>query len=157
MEPGRPELVHRLDHPANFEYLVPFGSDAKVTALLRIDARFGFLHAAASFPEGITFPHVTWDEVRQRLSEGQLETIEWMAEEVSLGQRFREAYRLFKGTWCLHPALVWLPCWESRSPFYPFYMVSVGSQHLYISCWDGTVYVRLHPFGAGGPQLPGGI
>jgi hypothetical protein len=156
-ESSRPELVNRLDHPNVFEYIVPFAKEGSTTTLLRVDARFGCLLEAASYPQGIQFPQLTADDIRDRLMHDTLDTTEWLIEGRHMGLRFREAKRLFKDLWCLYPTLVWLPCWESRSPLYPFYMVSIGSQRLYISSWDGTIYSRLRPFGPSGTQRPGGI
>jgi len=156
-QPGEPELVHRLDIPHSFDYLVPFLRGQAVTAVLRVDGRFGYLQQALSYADGVRFPRITWDEVRQRLAQEVLEVTEWIAQEGCLGQCFPDKYQVFKGMFCLYPALVWVPCWESRSPFYPFYMVSIGSDRFYISSLDGAVYRRLHPFGPTGPQRPGGL
>ena len=43
----------------------------------------------------------------------------------------------------LSPTLVWQPCLESLSPFYPFHLVSVGAFNLYVRV-DGQVFTELH-------------
>ncbi|MHC4675902.1 MAG: hypothetical protein ACYTBZ_25715, partial [Planctomycetota bacterium] len=86
-----------------------------------------------------------------------LEVTELIAAKGHLGLCVPHKYQVFKGMFCLYPVMVWLPCWESRSPFYPLYMVNVGSDQFFISSVDGTVYRRLHAFGPTGPQRPGGI
>jgi hypothetical protein len=53
------------------------------------------------------------------------------------------------GAHCFYPAMVWKPCQESRSPYYPFYMVTVGNRQIYIG-YDGKIYTELHDI------LPGG-
>jgi len=44
---------------------------------------------------------------------------------------------------CFYPIMVWKPCYESRSPYYPFYMITVGNRHIYVG-YDGTIYTQLH-------------
>jgi hypothetical protein len=42
-----------------------------------------------------------------------------------------------------YPTLVWKPCLESLSPYYPFRMFIVGTRHLYVRA-DGRVVTELH-------------
>ena len=44
---------------------------------------------------------------------------------------------------CLYPILVWKPCRESLSPFWPFHMFTVGAYRLYVRI-DGTIFTALH-------------
>jgi hypothetical protein len=44
---------------------------------------------------------------------------------------------------CLYPTLVWKPCRESLSPFWPFHMFTVGSHRIYVRV-DGEVFTALH-------------
>jgi hypothetical protein len=44
---------------------------------------------------------------------------------------------------CFFPTLVWKPCRESLSPYYPFYLFTVGSNHIYVRS-DGAVFTELH-------------
>lgn len=53
-----------------------------------------------------------------------------------------------EGAFCFYPTLVWRPCWESRSPYYPFYQFTVGSSIIYVG-YDGRVYPELHDLGHG--------
>ena len=43
---------------------------------------------------------------------------------------------------CQYPHLVWRPCCESLSPYYPFYMFTVGHHRLYVRI-DGAVFTSL--------------
>jgi len=43
----------------------------------------------------------------------------------------------------VHPALVWRPCRESLSPFYPFRMILLGAYRLYVRIFDGAVFTAL--------------
>jgi hypothetical protein len=44
---------------------------------------------------------------------------------------------------CLYPALVWRPCLESLSPFFPFHMLTVGDHRIYVRV-DGRLFTTLH-------------
>jgi len=44
--------------------------------------------------------------------------------------------------------MVWKPCYESRSPFYPFYLFTIGGTNIYIG-YDGTIYPELNEMGLG--------
>lgn len=57
-------------------------------------------------------------------------------------------------TWCLQEALFWIPCWESRSPAYPFYVVASGDRLYFVGTLDGVAYESLHPFTPA--SVPGG-
>jgi hypothetical protein len=41
-----------------------------------------------------------------------------------------------------HPVLVWKPCLQSRSPFLPFYQLSVGDSFVYYRV-DGERFSKL--------------
>ncbi len=43
---------------------------------------------------------------------------------------------------CIYPHLVWQPCLESLSPYYPFYMFTIGGHRLYVRI-DGPVFASL--------------
>jgi Acetoacetate decarboxylase (ADC) len=55
---------------------------------------------------------------------------------------------LREGAFCVYPTLVWRPCEESRSPFYPFHQITVGGVTIYVG-YDGRVYPALHDLGRG--------
>ena len=44
---------------------------------------------------------------------------------------------------CQYPTLVWKPCRESLSPFWPFHLFTVGNHQIYIRT-DGAVFTALH-------------
>jgi hypothetical protein len=44
---------------------------------------------------------------------------------------------------CLYPTLVWKPCRESLSPFWPFHMLTIGAHRIYVRI-DGAVFTALH-------------
>ena len=44
---------------------------------------------------------------------------------------------------CQYPTLVWKPCLESLSPFYPFHMFTAGGHPIYVRT-DGIIFTELH-------------
>lgn len=133
--PGEPVLVQRLDHPDSFYYLVPMQSSQKrAPVLVSVDARFGNYRQSVLLPEG-TAPLIARPEARK------------VAEMVTdkrweFGDR-RGELLVRKEAATLHPTLVWKPCLESLSPFYPFQMLTTATDRIYIRI-DGKVFTKLH-------------
>lgn len=44
---------------------------------------------------------------------------------------------------CHHPTLVWKPCRESLSPFFPFHLFTIGDHRIYLRS-DGALFTALH-------------
>jgi hypothetical protein len=134
-EPGEPQLVQRLDLQDTFYYIVPLqtGRDT-YPAAVSVDARFGLYNqAAALLGRGqAAFPRLDAESVFKLVVDQKFEL------EDRLGR-----LRVRPEAFCQYPTLVWRPCRESLSPFWPFYMVTVGSQRLYIRL-DGRIFTRLH-------------
>jgi hypothetical protein len=51
-------------------------------------------------------------------------------------------FKVYPGTYCIPPVLVWKPCRESWSPHLPFYQIVVGPHVLYLRL-DGQVFTQL--------------
>jgi hypothetical protein len=133
--PGNPVLVQRLDRLDTYYYVVPFETPRKaVMAAASVDARFGDYRQAIALPEGgteiLTTPHRT--AVIDMIVGRQVQ----LEEPLGRIKMRREAY-------CLYPMLVWKPCRESLSPFYPFHMFSIGSHKIYVRI-DGQIFTKLH-------------
>jgi hypothetical protein len=134
-EPGEPVLVQHLDRPDTFYYIVPMQfSPEKVPVLVSVDARFGDYRQASAIHEGES----------QLIARHEPDELLKMV----VGQKFdlgdREGRLLVREqALCLYPIPVWKPCRESLSPFWPFYMFSVGDQRLYVRI-DGAVFTKLH-------------
>jgi len=132
---GDPVLVQRLDRLDDFYYVVPMHRSAtRVSAFVSVDARFGTYKqsAAPREPRPLTL-----------LAAARREVLEHVA-----GRRFDledGAGRLLvrPETVCVHPTLVWKPCRESLSPFWPFHLITVGANRLYVRV-DGAVFTALH-------------
>jgi hypothetical protein len=133
--PGEPVLVQRLDHLDRFYYIVPMqATEERVPVLASVDARFGDYRQAVALPEhgSHLLADINERELLERLVGNKFEL------EDRLGRVLvrREAL-------CLYPTLVWKPCRESLSPFWPFYMITIGAHRLYLRI-DGAVFTELH-------------
>lgn len=138
--PAEPLLVQHLDHHDNFYYIVPLQSGQKrAPVLVSVDARYGDYRQAAMAPEG----QVSFFTQRDRKS--ILETVGDTRLEFD---DYRGRLLVRKDAACLHPTLVWKPCRESLSPFYPFYMLTTAAGPIYIRI-DGAVFTSLHTDVAG--------
>jgi hypothetical protein len=133
--PGGPVLVQRLDQMDRYYYIVPMqATQNRVPVLVSVDARFGDYRQAVALPNrgSHLVPNL-----------GRRELIEQV-----VGNRFELEDRLGRlivrrEALCLYPTLVWKPCRESLSPFWPFYMITVGAHQLYVRL-DGAVFTKLH-------------
>jgi intein/homing endonuclease len=136
-EPGQPILVERQDlKPPRLYYIVPYiDGEGNVPLLAHVDAdESGELAGVVAAPEGTTHfrDALTRQEVIERFA----------GRDVEVGERTvsLEAEQLYEH-------LVWQPCKESLSPFWPFYRFDVGEageeNRVYIRI-DGQVFTALH-------------
>lgn len=135
--PASPTLVQRLDRLDSFYYLVPFADDnGEARSAVSVDARFGNYRQAITVDErGAPFAFSLPDEAILDLTiDRQLEL-----------PRREGRLRIRKESFCLYPTLVWRPCLESLSPYYPFHMITVGHRRIYVRI-DGRVFTRLHTY-----------
>jgi hypothetical protein len=133
--PGKATLVQRLDHLDRFYYIVPMeAARRRVPAAVSVDARFGDYQQAVSLADGGA------NLLSVLEPEAALESVFKTKIELEDRQGYlivrREAY-------CLYPTLVWKPCRESLSPFYPFYLITVGAHRIYVRV-DGAIFTQLH-------------
>jgi hypothetical protein len=132
--PGTPVLVRRLDQPDSYYYIVPLQRGGRRTTIVgRVDARYG-TYRGALMPTGGRAPYALIEPraALQRVLDKRVELP---------GRRGR--IRIRKEAVCLFPVLVWRPCRESLSPYWPFYMLTVGDETIYIRV-DGEVFTALH-------------
>lgn len=130
---GVPVLVERLDLPNRIYYIVPFRAAPNVAPLLvNVNAYTGQYLEAQLAPAG-TSTHfgaaIDRDEVARRF-EGQ---------EIKLPDS-DIVIRLEREN--LAENLVWRPCHQSLSPYWPFYMYVVGDFRIYIRI-DGVLFFDL--------------
>jgi hypothetical protein len=135
LRPHEPVLVQRLDRPDSYYWIVP-ARDEKggLRAAVRFDARFGNYQQAAAMrdPHEAPFRFAKAEEVMEHVLARRIEL-------PNDGGRLvlrREAM-------CVHPCLVWRPCRQSLSPFYPFRMISFGETRLFVRIFDGAIFVAL--------------
>jgi hypothetical protein len=132
-EAGDPVLVERLDRPGTFYYIVPWERRGRWSAAAAVDARFGDYLQATSIPRPGVSPlaDLDVDSVVKRLAGELIQLPEPMGQ-----------IRLLDDLYCVYPTLVWRPCRESLSPFYPFRMITIGARRVYIRT-DGRVFTKL--------------
>jgi hypothetical protein len=135
----RSVLVQRLDLPDTYYYLVEVGETPEsISAILAVDALYGEFQGGHAWEEPLRQLWPSAEEVEDRI----------VSKRFDLGEE-RNRLIVRPGAFCVYPILVWRPCRESRSPYYPFRMVTIGSQQLFIAR-DGTVYTELHDINPGG-------
>jgi hypothetical protein len=134
IKPSTPLLVHRLDRPNEYYYIVPLENKKQATtAVANVDALSGAYMQAAMLPDQSSNPFAALP--REQLLKTLLGRRHELPEPLGY-------VRLYEGAFCLYPTLVWRPCRESLSPYYPFHMVSIGDHRLYIRI-DGQVFNQL--------------
>jgi len=127
--------VQRLDRPDSYYWIVP-AVDEKggLRAVVRFDARFGNYQQAIAVrdPQASFFGFGEAEEIIEYLLSKRLE----LPDDGGRLVVRREAL-------CVHPCLVWRPCRQSLSPFYPFRMISVGELRLFVRIFDGAIFFVL--------------
>jgi hypothetical protein len=133
--PGTPVLVQRLDRLDNFYSIVPITEPGGTTPLvIAVDARTGvYLQSAVrSAAHGSVFV------LNDRNAASQLVVGRSIQLTEPLGRLLVRPEAI-----CYHPTLVWKPCRESLSPFFPFHLFTVGNHPIYVRS-DGAVFTALH-------------
>ncbi|MFP3559165.1 hypothetical protein SB861_52320 [Paraburkholderia sp. SIMBA_049] len=131
---GDPILVHRLDRHDTFYYITPFfREDRTLSLMVAVDAR-----------TGIYLQSIVGDDLNDRSF--MLHNREAAAQQV-IGQTIQLPEPLGRiiirpEAVCQHPTLVWKPCRESLSPFFPFHLFTVGHYGIYVRA-DGAVFSHL--------------
>ncbi len=132
-EPGDPVLVERLDRPDTYYWVVPWGRRGRMSVAAAVDARYGDYLQALQLPRpGVSsLANLDVEAVLKQLANRLIDLPE------PYGR-----VRLRDDLFCIYPTLVWRPCRESLSPFYPFRMLTVGAHRVYIRT-DGAVFTQL--------------
>ncbi len=112
---------------------MPWERRGRWSAAAAVDARFGDYLQATSIPRPGVSPlaDLDVDSVVKRLAGELIQLPEPMGQ-----------IRLLDDLYCVYPTLVWRPCRESLSPFYPFRMITIGARRVYIRT-DGRVFTKL--------------
>ena len=112
--------------------LVPFETSRGTVAFAAVDGRWGDYMQAVLLPKP--------QSARSRLTLEQAFKL-IVGKRVDLGGR-KGRLLVRKEAVCMYPHLVWRPCLESLSPYYPFYMFTVGNDRIYVRI-DGAVFASL--------------
>lgn len=131
--PGEPRLVHRLDRPGSFYYLVPFARKAQVTVLAMVDGASGeFVEGQAAENSKRSFPFADPPaKATDVLTARRVDVPGWR----------RHALLQREGV-TASSALVWKPCRESLSPYLPFTMLTFGRHQFYLRA-DRELFASL--------------
>lgn len=135
LHPIEPVLVQRLDRVDTYYWIIPAADQqGGLQAAVRLDARFGNYQQAITVPhpESPMFGFTNPEEVLEHLS----------AQRIDLPKK---AGRLIvrPGIVSVYPCLVWRPCRQSLSPFYPFRMITIGAFTIYVRIFDGAIFTEL--------------
>jgi hypothetical protein len=130
----RPVLVQRLDLADTFYYVVPMREGERVPLAVAIDAKTGiYLQSAVHTDrEQSLFTIAPHEEIAKAIVGSHVELPD-----------LRGRVPIRPEAVCRYPTLVWKPCRESLSPFYPFYLFTVGNDQIYVRT-DGAIFTRLH-------------
>jgi hypothetical protein len=135
--PVSAHLVQRLDRRDEFYYLIVVHRGEQPTAIIRGDALHGTFHGALSLEGATRSPIIAPDDAVAAARRAVIDRRDGHGRIVLRDDAF-----------CLSPVMVWRPCQESRSPYYPFYQITVGADTIYVG-HDGRVYPALHDLGRG--------
>ncbi|QSQ22724.1 hypothetical protein JY651_47795 [Pyxidicoccus parkwayensis] len=125
-------MVQRLDRLDSFYALVGFEAKKGTVAFAAVDGRWGDYMQATLLPKPQSErTRLTREQAFKRIAGKRLELG---------GQKGRLLVR--KEAVCSYPHLVWRPCMESLSPYYPFYLFTVGNERVYVRI-DGAVFTSL--------------
>ena len=132
---GEPLLVQRLDRQDAYYFLVPtMDALGRMRAAVGVDARFGDYQQTMALrdPDASLFGFADNQKAVDRVLGRQFEL------PGNAGRLLVRAENL-----TVHPSLVWQPCRESLSPFYPFRMILLGTHRLFVRIFDGSVFTAL--------------
>lgn len=129
-KPSPGMVVERLDRPNNFYSLVPFVKGKRTVAYVSVDARYGDYLQSAVLPD-VKSQFISREQAFKLVVDKRIE----------LGDRRGRLY-VREDAICMYPHLVWRPCKESLSPYFPFYMFTVGRFRLYVRV-DGVIFASL--------------
>ncbi len=131
-EPQSPTLVQRIDRKDEYYFIVPFSIASRETARFIIDAFGGKLKEASGVTES--------EKSLQRYVSPQDALDRMLTARASSRLKWDFAFR--REHVGLHPVMVWKPCRQSPSPFWPFYQFSVGGSLVYLRV-DGQLFNAL--------------
>jgi hypothetical protein len=137
--PGHAQLVQRLDRADSYYYIVPFETGGELHAAARVEALFGIYLGSILSPHAVGGAAATG--TGRLFASPPAAHAELLARPIELGPAGRLVVRP-EGLFA-YPTLVWKPCLESLSPYYPFRLFFLGGHPIYVRA-DGRVFTALH-------------
>jgi hypothetical protein len=134
-QPGIPVLVQRLDRLDSFYSIVPITEPTgAIPLVVAVNARTGiYLQSAVrNIGQGSVFALIERNAANRLVVGHAIQLPE------PLGRLLVRPEAV-----CHYPTLVWKPCRESLSPFFPFHLFTVGNHPIYVRS-DGAVFTALH-------------
>jgi hypothetical protein len=134
--PMTPVLVERLDRVNGSYYIVPVGREGtgEMPLAVIVDGRTGVYNQSIVGAEG-TENILSLN--KQIEAEGKI-----IDRNIQLPGNLGLLHVL-RQTVSPHPTMVWKPCRESLSPYYPFHLFTSGGHQIYVRS-DGMVFTALH-------------
>jgi hypothetical protein len=139
VQPGHAHLVQRLDRADSYYYVVPLEAGGDMHAAARVDARFGIYLGSILSPPAIGGGHPPG--ITRLIGTPQAAHAAVAARRIEIGRAGPLVIRP-EGLFA-YPTLVWKPCLESLSPYYPFRLFFIGDRPIYVRA-DGRVFTELH-------------
>jgi hypothetical protein len=134
--PGTPVLVERLDRTNSYYYIVPVTNErtTDIPLAVIVDGRTGIYKqsiVSAAGAENVLSLNGP-DEAAAKVVGHDLQL------PGTLGRLHIPPQAVSH-----HPTMVWKPCRESLSPYYPFHLFTSGGHQIYVRS-DGMVFTELH-------------
>ena len=131
-----PELVERLDQTNSYYYIVPLAHEktSNISLAVIIDGRTGVYNQS--------IVSATGRENVLSLSDPNQAEEKLIGQDLQLPGMLGRLHVLRDGV-SRHKAMVWKPCRESLSPYYPFHLFTSGGHQIYVRS-DGKVFTALH-------------
>ncbi|GAG99656.1 unnamed protein product [marine sediment metagenome] len=91
-------------------------SEKEISAVAKMDALFENILGAKGLTKPVEKLMISQDVVKEKV----------VGQSIELGEKMCKI-KVHPEVYCLYPTLVWKPCYESRSLYCSFYMITVGS------------------------------
>ncbi len=125
-------LVQRLDRTDEFYYIVPYGLDEATPLSVIVNAgRSEYRQSIIGDPGSTVFSSRSAEEVAREVVGRRFELPERLGSVLVRPEAVSQ-----------YPTLVWKPCRQSLSPYYPFHMFTVGRTSIYVRV-DGEIFTQL--------------
>jgi hypothetical protein len=131
-----PVLVERLDQTNSYYYIVPLSNEAtsRVSLAVIVDGRTGIYNQSIVSAAG--------GENVLSLNDPEQAEAKLIDQDIQLPGMLGRL-RVLRETISRHRTMVWKPCRESLSPYYPFYLFTSGGYQIFVRS-DGKVFTTLH-------------